>query len=149
MAQGSGSIQATMKAIKGKIDVKAAEQIEDKLKHVASYVVSVSPVDTGAYVESFSIGPANFGGGRSRKSEARSNGVKKGSGGANPESFRDTAREQLNSDIAGMDIPQMVESGNVKFTLRNRAPHAVDVENGESWTKDGYHVFAKTKRKFG
>ena len=143
------SIQATMKAFKDKIEFRVAEELEDRLEHVANYAVTVSPVDTGAYVESFSIGVAGFGGGRSRKSEARSVGVKKGGGGANPETFRQTSLQQLYADIQGMDIEGMLKSGNVKFTLRNRAPHSVDVENGENWSKDGYHVFTKIRNRFG
>lgn len=143
------SKQVTLKAIKDRINQVAAEELEDKLQNVANYAVGISPVDTGAYVESFSMGRAGFGGGRSRKSEARDNGVKKGTGGANPDTFRDVARQQLYEDIQGMDIAQMIESGNVKFTLRNRAPHAKDVEDGDNWQRDGYHVFAKIRRKFG
>ena len=141
--------QVTLKAIKDRVNQIAAAELEDRLQNISNYAVVISPVDTGAYVESFSMGRAGFGGGRSRKSEARPNGVKKGSGSANPESFRDIARQQLYEDIQGMDIEQMIESGNVKFTLRNRAPHANDVENGENWQKDGYHVFAKIRNRFG
>ena len=145
------SIQATMKAFKDKIEFRVAEELEDRLEHVARYAVAVSPVDTGAYVESFSIGVAGFGGGRSRKSEVRTVGVKKKKkgGGANAETFREKSLQQLYADIQGMDIEGMLKSGNVKFTLRNRAPHSVDVENGENWDKDGYHVFTKIRNRFG
>lgn len=141
--------QVTLKAVKDRINQIAAEELEDRLQNISNYAVSVSPVDTGAYVESFSMGRAGFGGGRSRKSEARPNGVKKGSGTENPDTFREKARQQLYEDIEGMNIRQMVESGDIKFTLRNRAPHANDVENGENWQRDGYHVFTKIRRKFG
>lgn len=141
--------QVTLKAVKDRINQVAASELEDRLQNISNYAVVISPVDTGAYVESFSMGRAGFGGGRSRKSEARSTGVKKGAGGANPDTFREVARGQLYEDIEGMNIAQMIESGDVKFTLRNRAPHANDVENGENWQKDGYHVFAKIRRKFG
>jgi hypothetical protein len=149
MVKRSPFSQVTLKAVKERINEVAASELEDRLKNISNYAVVISPVDTGAYVESFSMGRAGFGGGRSRKSEARQTGVKKGGGGANPESFRETARGQLYEDIEGMDIAQMIESGNVKFTLRNRAPHANDVENGESWDRDGYHVFAKIRNRFG
>lgn len=141
--------QVTLKAVKDRINEVAASELEGRLKNISNYAVVISPVDTGAYVESFSMGRAGFGGGRSRKSEVRAKGVKKGGGGANPDTFREVARDQLYQDIQGMNIKEMIASGNVKFTLRNRAPHANDVENGESWDRDGYHVFAKIRRKFG
>lgn len=142
--------QVTLKATKDRIKQVAAEEIQDRLEHVANYAVSISPVDTGAYVESFSIGRAGFGGGRSRSSNVRPNGVKKGVGGANPESFREVARGQLRQDIEGMNIEQMLEQEDVRFTLRNRAPHANTVEDGSDWQhQDGYYVFTKIRNRFG
>lgn len=135
------SVQATFKALTDKIENIAAEQIEDRLQYVANYALVVSPVDTGAYVESFSLGRAGFSGGRMKKSDARSKSV-------NPEATRQVARDNLYADIQGLDIKQMLEAGNAKFTLRNRAPHSRDVENGENWDKDGYHVFRKIRSKF-
>lgn len=135
------SVQATFKAIKDKIEVVTAEQVEERLEYVANYAVAVSPVDTGAYVESFSLGRSGFSGGRMKKSDARAKSV-------NPEATRQVARNNLYQDIQGLDIKQMLETGNAKFTLRNRAPHARDVENGENWDKDGYHVFRKIRSKF-
>jgi len=135
------SIQATFKALTDKIENIAVEQVEDRLQYVANYALVVSPVDTGAYVESFSLGRAGFSGGRMKKSDARSKSV-------DPEATRQVARDNLYQDIQGLDIKQMLEAGNAKFTLRNRAPHARDVENGENWDKDGYHVFRKIRSKF-
>jgi hypothetical protein len=76
-----------------------------------------------------------------KKSGVRSKSV-------DPEATRQVARNNLYQDIEGLDIKQMLEAGNAKFTLRNRAPHARDVENGENWDKDGYHVFRKIRSKF-
>jgi len=135
------SVQATFKALTDKIENVAVEQVEDRLQYVANYALVVSPVDTGAYVESFSLGRAGFSGGRMKKSDARSKSV-------DPEATRQVARNNLYQDIEGLDIKQMLEAGNAKFTLRNRAPHARDVENGENWDKDGYHVFRKIRSKF-
>lgn len=134
--------QVTLKAIKDRVNQIAAAELEDRLQNISNYAVYISPVDTGAYVESFSIGRAGFGGGRSKKSDNKPKG-------ANPDAIREVGRQNLYQDIQGMNIKEMIASGNVKFTLRNRAPHARDVENGESWQKDGYHVFAKVRRKFG
>jgi hypothetical protein len=136
------SVQATFKAIKDKIEIVTAEQVEERLQYVVNYAVVVSPVDTGAYVESFSLGRAGFSGGRMKKSDARAKSI-------NPEATRQVARDNLYQDIQGLNIKQMLEAGDAKFTLRNRAPHARDVENGENWDKDGYHVFRKIRRKFG
>lgn len=142
--------QVTFDAIKDRINKSAADAVEDRLNHIASYAVVVSPVDTGAYVESFSLLRQGSGGGRSKSSNARPNGVKKGNGGANPEQFREVARQNLTADIAGLNIQQAIESGNTRFVLRNRAPHANDVENGTNWKRtDGYYVFTKIRRKFG
>ena len=136
------SIQATMKAVKDRIGEQAEAEIEDRLQFIANYALVVSPVDSGAYVESFSLGKAGFGGGRSKKSDARPKG-------ANPEAIREVGRQNLYQDIQAMNIKEMLTSGNVKFTLRNRAPHARDVEDGENWQRDGYYVFTKIRRKFG
>lgn len=130
-----------MKALQDKISERAAEAIEDKLKYLANYAVAISPVDSGAYVESFSIRPAGDNGGRSKRSDARPKG-------ANPDVIREIGRQNLYQDIASLGIKRMVESGDTRFILRNRAPHSRDVENGENWSRDGYHVFAKIRRKF-
>ena len=135
--------QVTLKATKDRITKASANAVEERLKDISEYAVSISPVDTGAYVTSFSIGQAGFGGGRSRTSE---NKPKK----QNPEAMRQEGLSQLYSDIAGLPIEQDLADGNAKFTLRNRAPHANDVENGTNWRRtDGYYVFTKVKRKFG
>jgi hypothetical protein len=135
-----GKKQITLKAVKDRVEAIAAEGVEDRLQHVVNYALVVSPVDTGAYVESFSIGRAGFGGGRSRKSDNKPK--------SDPEAARQSARDALYQDIESMNIPQMVKDNNLSFTLRNRAPHARDVEDGENWSKDGYHVFAKIRSRF-
>lgn len=136
------SIQATFKRIKGRINDLAEEQIEDKLEDLADYAVRISPVDTGAYVNSFSIKRAGQGGGRSRTSDNKPRGQ-------SPEAERQEAYNQLLSDIETLNISDMLEQGRVSFTLRNRSPHARDVEDGSNWQSDGYHVFARIRRKFG
>lgn len=141
MSTTPAKVKSTFSSFTAKIENIAAEQVEDRLQYVANYALVVSPVDTGAYVESFSLGRAGFSGGRMKKSDARSKSV-------DPEATRQVARNNLYQDIQGLDIKQMLEAGNAKFTLRNRAPHARDVENGENWDKDGYHVFRKIRSKF-
>ena len=135
--------QVTFRAIKDRVETIAAQKVEDRLKDISEYAVNISPVDTGAYVTSFSIGKAGFGGGRSRSSHNKPKNQ-------NPEAKRQEALGQLYSDIEGLGIKQDLEDGNAKFTIRNRAPHANQVEDGSSWKRtDGYYVFTKIRRKFG
>lgn len=135
--------QVTFKAIKDRIETIAAEKVEQRLKDISEYAVSISPVDTGAYVTSFSIVRAGAGGGRSRTSHGKPNNQ-------NPESKRQEALGQLYTDIEGLAVKQDLQDGNAKFTIRNRAPHSNQVEDGSNWKrKDGYYVFTKIRRKFG
>ena len=139
------SIQATMNAFKDKIENKVADEVEQKFDEIASYAVYVAvpdqSIDTGAYVTSFSIGKAGFGGGRSRSSDNRPKNQ-------NPQAMKDQAYSQLIGDIDRIDFKTMLESGDARFTLRNRSPHARDVEDGTNWKRSGYHVFAKIRSEF-
>lgn len=87
------------------------------LGKISDFLVTQSPVDTGAYVESHSIttGRSN---GRMRRSDVRLPA-------ANKEEKRQIARDQLASDIAG--LPE----GATKVYVNNRSPHAPYVENRE------------------
>lgn len=114
----------------------AEEEVKDRLEYIANYAIAISPVDTGAYVESFSMVPAGQGGGRSKRSEARTASVKKGT--ASRQQFADIARSNLYSDIEKFSL----ETSD-KVTLRNRAPHAREVED-----KHGWSVFTKVRNKF-
>ena len=140
------SIQATMNAFKDKIENRVADEVEQKFDEIASYAVYVAvpdqSIDTGAYVTSFSIGKAGFGGGRSRSSDNKPKNQ-------NPQAMKDQAYSQLIGDIDRIDFKTMLESDNTKFTIRNRAPHARDVEDGANWRRSGYHVFTKIRDKFG
>lgn len=135
--------QVTLKATKNRIAQVAASEVEDRLKGIADYAVSISPVDTGAYVESFSIVRAGAGGGRSRTS---ANKPRK----QNPEAKKAEAYAALVGDIEVLNIEQMLETEVPRFTLRNRAPHANTVEDGSNWQRtDGYYVFTKIRNRFG
>lgn len=140
------SIQATMNAFKDKIENRVADEVEQKFDEIASYAVYVAvpdqSIDTGAYVTSFSIGPAGFGGGRGRSSDNKPKNQ-------NPQAMKDQAYSQLIGDIDRIDFKTMLESGDPRFTLKNRAPHARDVEDGANWKRSGYHVFAKIRNQFG
>jgi hypothetical protein len=140
------SIQATMNAFKDKIENRVADEVEQKFDEIASYAVYVAvpdqSIDTGAYVTSFSIGRAGFGGGRSRSSDNKPKNQ-------NPQAMKDQAYSQLIGDIDRIDFKAMLESGDARFTLKNRAPHARNVEDGTNWRRSGYHVFAKIRNQFG
>ena len=137
------SVQSTVKVnktLQQKLDKENGnieEAIKDQLEHIANYAVAISPVDTGAYVESFSMIPAGQGGGRMKSRSARSDSVKKGT--ANRETFASEARENLYGDINKFNL----ETSD-KITLINRSTHARDVEDAY-----GYGVFAKVRNKFG
>lgn len=136
------SVQATMSRLKGRLNDMAEEAIEERLEDLADYATRISPVDTGAYVTSFSIKRGGQGGGRSRSSENKPRNQ-------NPETKRAEAYGQLVTDIQALNISDMIENGNVRITLRNRSPHARDVEDGSNWRSSGYHVFSRIRRKFG
>ena len=127
------SLQQKMAALQFKAD----ELLKDKLEAIADYAVSISPVDTGAYVESFSILPAGSGGGRMKSSETsarKSRSVKNNT--ASRQDFVTKATENLLADINALNLETTD-----RVILRNRATHAQDVE--EKW---GYHIFARVKR---
>ena len=137
------SIQATFSKLKGRLNDMAEEAIEERLEDLSDYATRISPVDTGAYVTSFSIKRAGQGGGRSRSPEGKPTDQ-------NPEEKRDEAYGKLMQDIQALNISDMIENGNVRITLSNRAPHARDVENGgPNWRSSGYNVFARIRNKFG
>ena len=144
--KNSGSIQATMDSFKNKLEDRVASEVEEQFDRIASYAVYVAvpdqSIDTGAYVTSFSIGKAGFGGGRSRSSDNKPKNQ-------NPQAMKDQAYSQLIGDIDRIDFKVMLESGDARFTLKNRAPHARDVEDGTNWRRSGYHVFAKIRNQFG
>jgi len=143
-----GGIQTTFKSFKEKIERKTADALEQELKDIAHYAiysgVPDQAIDTGAYVTSFSIGRSGFGGGRRRSSDNRPKNQ-------NPQSMKEQGYAQLQADINGINFQELIKSGNISFTLRNRSPHAYAVENGGvTWKRDpnGYGVFAKIRSEF-
>lgn len=89
-----------------------------------------SPVDTGAYILSHSIGTSTgLGGKQSSHGKPKDNG-----------SARAEARAKLYSQIEGLP------SDAKHVYMGNRSPHASRVENG--WpTKEGYHVYTILRGK--
>lgn len=142
---GRKSIQATFASINEKIEEKAAELVKQRFEEVASFAVYTAvpdeSIDTGSYVTSFSIGPAGFGGGRSRKSDNKPQNQ-------DPSAMKAIAIGQLQSDISKIDFAGLMTSGKTRVTLRNRAPHSGAVEDGTGWNRDGYHVFTTIRSRF-
>jgi soluble cytochrome b562 len=131
--------------IKAKIDISkvfdekirlleqtAEEAVRDKLIDVAQTATNISPVDTGAYVTSFSY---NVGAGRPRGKSSKNK-----SRGQNPEAKRQEGFNNLVSDIN--KIPNLLDSPVI--VLRNGSPHATAVEY-----KHGYAVFARVRNIHG
>ena len=114
------------------VEKLAEGAIRDKLVDIGETAVQASPVDTGAYVTSFSFA---VGAGRPRgKSSANK------PRGQNPEAMRKEGLANLVSDINR--IPSLLDT--TRITLRNAAPHAEQVEY-----KHGYAVFAKVRNIHG
>lgn len=95
---------------------QAGEEVKVTLKEVASDLVKRTPVDTGAYAESFSVLPAASSGGRRESSDGR---PKRQS----MRLYRGIAKSNMNSDI---DKLEPLDGKSIAF--RNRAPHASKVE---------------------
>jgi len=130
------------KSISASIRKEMEDTVEPKLRAeleaIGDYATNISPVWSGAYVESFSFVPAGSGAGRMRKSR--------------PDDDRreqrweiiSGAQAELRADLNKIDLMEV--SGVV---LRNRSPHARDVEYGPTPRKSsGYAVFAKVKDRF-
>lgn len=124
-------VRVNQKSLSAKI-TKAEMQAEDKLKSklvdIAEDLTVRTPVDTGAYAESFSVVPTSSGGGRRKISDNKP-------GNQDVSTYRSIALSNMTSDIEGL---QILENKSVSF--RNRAPHAQQVE-------DKYQVFGAAKDK--
>lgn len=109
----SPSFQAKMK----KLDELVGEKIEDKLTSLGLYAVEISPVDTGAFVESWSLRPIGSSSGRSRTSENKPS--------KDIQSAKADARQNILSDASKFKT-QIAEKGGAVLT--NRSPHAKEVD---------------------
>ena len=111
------------------LENQVREKVWSKGEEVVSYAAAISPVQTGAFIESFSVVPRGAGGGRSRTSNNRPEVADK-AGKKQEEAAR------LRAEVSAVD--PLEENG---FTLRNRAPHANAVEAKHA-------VFLRTKDRF-
>jgi len=106
------------------------EKVKDQLTDIAQFATSRSPVDTGAYVTSFSV-KHSYSSGRSRTSNNKPRGQ-------SPEAKRQEGLSQLVADIETLKPLE-----NDLIVLSNGSPHANEVEY-----KHGYAVFSQVKDKF-
>ena len=117
------------------------ERVWTKGEEIVSYAVAISPIYSGAYVNSFSVVPRGGGGGRMRKS-AFSQDVAENQLGRNelPEGAKDALRNTRANELreSVRSIDPLESEG---FTLRNRAPHNKEVEQK-------HNVFLRTKDRF-
>tara|TARA_R110000782_G_scaffold181869_1_gene272129 strand:+ start:1249 stop:1662 length:414 start_codon:yes stop_codon:yes gene_type:complete len=119
------------------LDSFALNSVKDRLEDIAKTAVSYSPVETGAYVTSFSY---VVGSGRPRGKS--SDNLPKG---ASQDAKRKEGYDNLLQDISKIKDLDSLDA----ITLRNASPHAKDVEYGEKWFRDGYYVFAKIRNIYG
>ena len=129
-----------MPSLQRKIDglkALAEQQVERKLIDMAQTAVALSPVDTGAYVTSFSF---STGAGRPRGKSS------KGKPRANPQAARSEGLSNLIKDLER--IPSLLDTTSI--VLRNNSPHAVAVEyGGRGWKTSPYFVFTKLRNIHG
>ena len=129
-----------MPSLQRKIDglkAIAEQQVERKLVDMAQTAVDLSPVDTGAYVTSFSF---STGAGRPRGKSS------KGKPRANPQAARSEGLSNLIKDLER--IPSLLDTTSI--VLRNNSPHAVAVEyGGRGWKTSPYFVFTKLRNIHG
>jgi len=121
----------------GSLESLVEQQVERKLVDIAETAVTLSPVDTGAYVTSFS-----FSVGRGRPRGKSSRGRLKG----NEQAMRQEGLDNLKNDLK--KIPSLMDTTSI--TLRNNSPHATAVEyGGKGWITPPYFVFTKLRNIHG
>jgi len=120
------------------IEVKVLGGVKERLEDIAQTAVSLSPVDTGAYVTSFSY---RVGAGRPRGKDSGNRPTATNAQGQMSEGY-----DNLMQDLT--KVKKIEDLDNLE--LRNRSPHAEDVEYGEEWFKtDGYFVFSQLRNIYG
>ncbi len=119
------------------LDATVVDRVKGRLEDIARTAVDYSPVDTGAYVTSFSY---TIGAGRPRGKSSEN--LPKGQSlvGKQEEGYGN-----LMQDISRIKSIEDLDY----IQLRNGSPHATDVEYGENWHSSGYFVFAKLESTYG
>ena len=119
------------------LDAIAIGSVKERLEAIARTAIDYSPVDTGAYVTSFSY---TIGAGRPRGKS--SDNLPKGQ---SLEGKREEGYGNMLQDISRINNIEDLDY----IQLRNGSPHATDVEYGENWYSSGYFVFAKLESIYG
>ena len=123
------------------IEVEVLGGVKGRLEDIARTAVDLSPVDTGAYVTSFSY---NVGAGRPRGKDSANRPT-----ATAPEGQMTEGYDNLLEDISR--IKSLEDLDNIQ--LRNGSPHADDVEygkNGGYWKNtEGYFVFTQLRNIYG
>ena len=118
------------------------DAIEEQLTSLGHYAVEISPVWSGAFVNSWSLRPIGSGGGRSRTSsygrDPKDTGRLTHSERSNPESEKADAKALIDSDVREIK-DSILETGGAVLT--NRAPHAKIVD-------DKYLTITRVKDRF-
>ena len=105
----------------------------EKAQNLANYGIQISPVDTGAWVESFSVRPRGSSGGRSKSRSARADLPRPSSQAA-----KDIAMGGISSDIASYK-DAIIESGGAVIINRSEEAQSVEAD---------FAVFARMKTRF-
>lgn len=113
-----------------KLQDLVGDNIAEQLQSLGNYAVQISPVQTGAFVESWSIRPIGSGGGRSRSSNNKP--LK------DFEAAKEDARSNIASDVSQFKDRIIADGGAV---IANRSPHAEIVD-------EKYMTIRRVKDKF-
>tara|TARA_R100000541_G_scaffold41407_3_gene48869 strand:+ start:1958 stop:2368 length:411 start_codon:yes stop_codon:yes gene_type:complete len=133
----TANVDKVMNRLKEEIQERIDEGVKEVLVEVANTAVSISPVRTGAYVTSFSFAVGEG---------TRSNS----SNGTSAKSVNKASARQEGLSLLLSDINKIKDfSAKKRIALRNNSPHAVNVEHGEGWKRDGYKVFSKIRNMYG
>ena len=120
------------------LDATVVDSVKGRLEDIARTAVDYSPVDTGAYVTSFSY---TVGAGRPRGKDSGNRPTATNAQGQMSEGY-----DNLMQDLT--KVKKIEDLDNLE--LRNGSPHAEDVEYGEEWFKtDGYFVFSQLRNIYG
>ena len=123
-----------------KLEELVGDNIAEKLTSLGHYAVEISPVYSGAFVQSWSLVPIGSGGGRSRTSAYGREGDKRlmNPERVNAESAKADAKTLIDGDVSEIKDRILKDGGAV---LKNRAPHAKIVD-------DKYLTIQRVKNRF-
>ena len=123
-----------------KLEELIGNNIAEKLTSLGHYAVEISPVYSGAFVQSWSLVPIGSGGGRSRTSAYGREGDKRlmNPERVNAESAKADAKTLIDGDVSKIKDRILKDGGAV---LTNRAPHAKIVD-------DKYLTIQRVKNRF-